>query len=97
MEYQQAGLTRLEWDQMPEIWQRLDYLELRQSTGLSTTILSNILPKLRHLQYVVLPKSMMLREPVLFQKMVQKYSEKCEVVWHCSISDLSFCPYQQHI
>ena len=82
---------------MSEIWQRLDCLELRQSTGLSTTILSTLLPKLRQLQRVVLPISIMQREPLLFQKMVQELSEKYEVIRHGSDFDLSFCPYQQHI
>jgi len=45
---------------------------------------------------VVLPISVMQRGPVLFQKIIEKFSKKYEMIRCDSDYDLNFCPYQQH-
>lgn len=92
----QARLPPLEWSRMTEFWQRLECLELQQSTGLTTAILSDLLPQLKGLKRVVLPKSIKEKEPELCDKMIQGLSKRYEMMQFYGISGFSSCSYQQH-
>ena len=81
---------------MTKFWKHLKRLHLKQSTGLTTAILSDLLPHFKSLKRVVFPNSIKETEPELLSKMIQDFSKRCKKIRFFSTSGFNSCSYQQH-
>lgn len=88
----------LEWGKLAELLPNSQSLSLGQVTGLTMTIVSNLIPRLENLRRIGLPSSVMNQEAELTSKLtIDGSMRKTRIqIYRYRYSDFAVpCPYQQ--
>ena len=90
----QVITPRLEWSEVPVFWSNLQTLELRQCSGITMTMLYQLIPRLEKLKSIRLPASMMRKEPELTPEILRNSLKRDEPIHICFFDYGDACQFQ---
>ena len=90
---------KLDWNQLSEFWPNLESFRLGQASGLTMSIVSNIIPQLEQLRHIELPSSIMTEEPdeltSTFNIDGSKRKTRIKIGHYPTSNSSEPCPYQR--
>ena len=66
----------MEWSQVPSLWPEIESLTVRHSTGLTMTMVAELIPQLPKLRQIALNKSILAKDPQLSEKIIDNFGRK---------------------